>query len=291
MSQIDEVIPKIERILKNQGYKIISDVLPKEFSWKPHIFAKKKNGFIALLIRESDSIPEVLVQRISSTKPLKNKLYISIIFCKKPRISAVRVIGLYGIGIKYLYDNTISIIRKSKDFSKVRKKVSKKEAKKKKTMLGTNIFVSSHQIIDERKVAEDLIDELRSAYKLPIFPILVEKDTRYTISQKKKCIKRNLYDSHLFLGILAEEYRPNVNGEVREAFKPTCFGAEDILIFVKANKKCKIAWKKLIEWIKKKDTVKYLEYTDIKDFRIRLLGALMLKIRNIHKKLNIPFLE
>ena len=96
-------------------------------------------------------------------------------------------------------------------------------------------------------------------------------------------------DSELFIGILAEEYSSDVNYEVRKAFN--CFDTTDIFIFVKALKSRPKLLFRLIEWIKRQETVKYLEYTDTKDFKVKLMGTLMWKVRKIHKKLKIPFLD
>jgi len=288
MDKIESIILNLKKILKVQKYKIVEKT-PKELFLKPDVLIKKNKGFEALLVRQSDSIPEVLVQRIASTKLTKNKLKIYIVFCQKPKLSLIEMVSLYGIGVKYFLKNTLVIIKQSKDFSTLKQKVLKKGMKKKKKIPQQNIFISSHQIIEERKIAEEIIKDLRDSNTWPIFPIKVEDDPRYDIKKTKNCIDRNMEDSELFLGILAEEYRPDVNYEIKKAFK--IFLTKDIFIFVKSLKKRPQRLTKLIEWIKEQKNIKYLEYIDVRDFKIKLMRVLILKIKQIHKELKIPFLE
>jgi len=289
MDTNDDALSRIKRILKSQNYKIILEDLPKEFSWEPDILAKKNGELLALLIRKSNAIPEALIQRIAATKSSKNKLRTYLIVCQKPKASLIRIANLYGIGIKYLFKDTFSIIKQSKNFSTLKERVLKKETKKKKKMSRKDIFISSHQVIREREVAEELIDKLRDSNRWPIFAIKVEDDLRYDIKKTKKCIDANMENSELFLGILADEYRKKVNYEIRRSFK--IFLVKNVFIFIKSLKIRPKKLTKLIEWIKKQKKAKYLEYVDVRDFEIKLMRTLVVKIKQIHKEQNIPFLE
>jgi hypothetical protein len=97
-------------------------------------------------------------------------------------------------------------------------------------------------------------------------------------------------DSDLFIGILAEEYRANVNFEIKRAFNE-CFKVEDIFIFIKNCKRRSKEINRLILWIKKQNKVKYLEYTDIRDLRTKVMRCIMIRLQKIYKKKGIPFLE
>lgn len=276
--------------LKKNGYTIVTSSIPDEFSFNPDILARKGKITEAFLIRESADIPEVMIQRMASIHLIRTKLRIFIIFRKKPKKSTIKNIILYGIGIKYFYNNQLVQIYKSRYFSTIKKTKYKKGARKKKKMTRTDIFISSHQTIEERRTTKELINEFKRAHKFPIFPILVEEDPRYDISQTRKCIKRNMDDSELFIGILTEEYRPDVNYEVRRAFNNS-FKSSEIMIFIKAIKHRPKSQINLINWIKKQKNVKYQIYTDIKDFRVKLMNTIMIKMKETHEKLKIPFME
>lgn len=289
---MDEKI-KAESFLRAQGYTSIKGKFPREFTWQPDLLVKRKGELFAFLLRKTDDIPEVFVQRISKTRVSKNKTHIGIIFCKKPKNNSVRLVGLYGIGVLYLHGNNLIEISRPR-LGLGHKVVAKKiEIEKPKKMPRTDIFISSHQIIKERSIAKKIIDKLRNDHQFPIFAILVEKDSRYPIDKTKECIKENMAKAEMFVGIIGEQYRPVVSYEVKRAFN-TEFKSnknDKILIFIK-NLRVRHAFDtELIKWIEKRKTVKYIPYTDERDFDSVFNNALMIKIRKIHKKLGIPFLE
>lgn len=281
-------IGKVENIIKKQRYKIVAK-LPKGFTWKPDILAQKGSDLIAFLIRGSDTVPEVLIQRIASTKLLKNKLGIYIVFPRKPKKNTIKTICLYGIGIKFINKHSLDTLNKSKDFSSKAVGLKQKNRKTAK-MPRTDIFVSSHQTIDEREAAKFVVDDIRSSHRFPVFVTFVEEDSRYAIPETKKCIIRNMDDSEWFIGILAEEFRPIVKYEIQKALKDY-FRSSDIFMFVKNIKDRQKPLNKLIEWIETQNTIKYHPYTDVRDFKQKLRHILMLRISKVHKKLGIPFME
>lgn len=280
---------KIETILKSKGYSVIREARPKELSWGPDLLLKKDKELLAILIRKSDDISEVFVQRIAKTKNAENKIHSLIIFCKKPKLTSIKTAVLYGVGVYYLHGNQIEEISKPSHFIAAKPGPLKKKIVKEPKMPRTDIFISSHQVIEERGTSKKIIDELKDTYRFPIFAILVEEDSRYGIDKTKKCIDRNLQDSELFVCILAEKHRAWVEYEVKKAFKCE-FKSEDIFVFVKNLKTRHQAIKRLIDWIKSQNTVKYQPYTDKREFETKLRRALMLRIKKIHKKLNIAFM-
>lgn len=282
-------VDTIKKILRKHRFKIHSGSIPKGFTWEPDVLVWKGNRLVAFLVRESNTIPEVLVQRISSTRIAKNRLSIYIVFFEKPLTNAVKIITLYGVGIEYVDNAKLEIISESKDFS-THKAIPKKKIEKIAKMSRTDIFISSHQIIEERATAKETINMLNYSHKFPIFPILAEEDPMFTIPRTKDCIKANMNRSELFLGILAKEYRAIVKFEIEEAFK-TYFKSQDIILFVKNLKQRSNPMCKLIKWIEDQNTVKYQPYSDSRDFEAKLSHVLMVKIKEIHKKKKIPFLE
>jgi hypothetical protein len=52
-----------------------------------------------------------------------------------------------------------------------------------------------------------------------------------------------------------------------------------------------LRWKIFSFWIKKQNKVKYLEYTDIRDLRTKVMRCIMIRLQKIYKKKGIPFLE
>ena len=281
---------KLEYILVEEGYKINHSIVPDYFTWQPDVLAEKNNEAIAFLIKLTESIPETLVQRISRMKRGKLNLKSIILFSKKPSSKTIKLIEFYGLEAKVIEKNRLKDVTsiKTKEKPAVLIKASKPKRKLKPSRV--DIFISSHQIINERKIAEEEIDTIRSAHRFPIFPILVEDDQRYNIKKKKECIDRNMDESELFLAVIAEEYRTDVNYEIKKSFK--CFDPkEEIYIFVKVIENRPKKSTNLIEWIKKQDSVKLLEYTDDKDFKVKIVRAVMSKINSICKTLKINLIE
>ena len=162
----------IKKILREHRFKIHLGSIPRGFTWEPDILAGIGNRLVAFLVRESNTVREVFVQRMSTTRISKNSLAINIVFLKKPKQNVVRMVGLYGIGVCYVSSGRLKTLASSKSFSSV-VPIPKEKVKKKFKMARTDIFISSHQIIREREIAQEMIRRLNRAYMLAIFPILV----------------------------------------------------------------------------------------------------------------------
>ena len=78
------------------------------------------------------------------------------------------------------------------------------------------------------------------------------------------------------------------NKEVKRAFKN--FKGKNIIILTKSTKKTKEAWNKLLLFIEEQREVKYIPYADIREFKSILLGKIMHKVKEIHKRKGIPFM-
>ena len=283
MVDTKDVISSIARILKEQKYTII-DKIPPSFSLRPEVYTKKENNEILFYIRKSDYIPEALVQRISLSKKGKTNIECRVVFCKNPNKTTLLLLSIYGVNANYFAKNKLSnllIIRI--------KKVEKGLRKKKKRMPTTHIFISSHQVIDERNTAKEIIEDLSKSQRWPMFPICIEYDYKYGIKQTNQCEIDNMEDSDWFIGILTEQYRKEVNKEVRRAIKDK-FKEENTIILIKSNKESRESWKSLISYLEIDTNIKYIPYVDVREFRSVLMGKVMHRVKEIHKKMRIPFM-
>lgn len=283
MLEETKVVNQVTQILKKQSYEIINKV-PPSFTLRPEIYVKKGKRSIAFYYRQSNSIPEALVQRISSITRTKKNVECRIIFYRKPSNTTLRLLSTYGINAHLFKKNGLGNLLISST-----KPTLKKVQKKKKRMPTIHIFISSHQSIEERNYSKEIIEDLSKSEKWPLFPICIEYDHRYNIKQTNRCESDNMEDSDWFIAILAEEYRKEVNKEVRRALK-NLFKIDNIFIFVKSNKETKKSWKCLISYIEKNTNVKYLPYVDNREFKSVFLGKIMHHVKKLHKKLQIPFM-
>lgn len=211
---------KIIELLKKDHY-LIQDIIPKELSWTPDLYAKKDNKYYAFEIREKNTIPETSIQRMSQSKLKRDELYIYVIFKEKPLSSIIKYTEIYGIGIKYISKSNIVELLKSRCFSSL-KEIIQKDKKRIHKMKKIDIFISSHQDILERRKTIDRINFINKSHKCPIYPVLVEDDPSSNISKIKKIINKNMDNSDYFLGILEKQYRELVDYEFKRCFK--CFG-------------------------------------------------------------------
>lgn len=284
---IEEI--KIEHILSARGYSIQKNVSLPQLAWRPDLLVRKNGELFAVLIRKSDDIPESFLQRMAITKAKDKKILARILFCKKPKLSGLRMASLYGVGVWYL-DGGKLVDEQSKKVAPLPKmNVQKKRGREQRKMPRLDLFISSHQSILERKIAAEVIKDLRDAHNWPLLPILIENDPKYSPKRVKKCIKDGMDRAELFVAILAKEYRPIVKDEIKMAFK-TYFKGHQILIFVRDLKDRPILLQRLISWIEQQGTVKYLPYFDESDFKTKLNGALMVKIQSICKKKHYIFI-
>lgn len=282
MVDTTEVVAHIIRLIKKQKYVIIEDI-PQSLSLRPEVYSKKGKNKILFYIRKSNSIPEALVQRISLSKTGGN-IDCRVVFCKKPNKTMLFLLSLYGVNAHYFIKNKLSNLLIVSP-----KKAIKKELKNKKIPT-IHIFISSHQIIDERKIVKQLIEDLARGNRWPLFPICVEDNYDSNIKQTRKVIITEMDKSEWFIGILADEFRKDVNFEIRRAFSDKCpIKEKNIIIFLKLTKVSKKVWEKLINFIEKRQTVRYHEYSDIRDLSAKVLGKLQYKIKEEHKKRKIDF--
>jgi len=284
---LESTIPehsKIKEILISQGYSIV----PKHPSWftiRPELYLEKNKEKTAIFIRQSDSIPEMFIQRISLMIRRTAETKCTIVFCKCPNKTTLRQISLYGIDVKLFSKNHLRDLS-TREKTNVSTPTTSQKVRR---LEQIKIFISSHQEIEERTESKELIEEIATAHRWPLFPICIEEDHRYTIKQTDRCERDNLNDSDWFIGILAESFRTEVNKEVRRAY--TQFDPDNIFMLVKNNKKTKENWAKLISYMDGFKDIKYLPYNDVGHLKAHILGKITYKMKKIHQEKGIPFMS
>ena len=240
----------------------------------------------AIVVRESvDSIPERLVQELAESKRIPAKtLEVYFAFPSKPTISVLRTCRLYKVGL--LYANANGQIEVYAESVKIKGRKKRIEIPK------TQVFFSSRQLLNERNMAEEVINDVRESLHVPIFPVLVENDQKYSrdIRKLKTVIERCMDDSDYVLIILSGKYKENdiVDWEARRALE--FYDPEEILFFVKSDKETKEAWANLLLHASENGHVKYTEFIDERDFRTKFYERLMRTINRLYSRHGLDFL-
>lgn len=269
---------------QNEGYIVVDNDNYSELGIAPNLVLEANDVIKAFVIRESsDSLPEAMIQRFSDSKriPLKT-LEIYFTFPSKPNLKILSACKLFRVGILYLDGrNAIQVYAESKTI-KGRKKVV--------AIPKTQMFFSSKQILEERQEGENIITEQRESLKVPIFAMLVENDQQYSSDIRKlwPIICRCMDDCDYILVVLSGEYRRIIDRETRRALE--YYDPEEIVFYVKNDKETKEAWRDLLLFATD-NGVKYTEYFDTRDFRIKFNARLMRIIKTLHKKHGVDFLE
>lgn len=265
------------------GYTVLTEV-PKELAFKPNLLLGKDDSISAFYYKSSgEALRESIVQRISKAKRIpKKELDLNMAFDAKPKPNDLKICNLYRLGVYYLENDAISQYA-------IPKKIKGKKAGAQ--LPKTGIFFSSKQDLEERKLAKEHIDFERDSHQIPVFAKLVEDDQRYnnSIADLTYIINDVMDNSQYVLCILTEQYREIVDKEIRRAFE--YFDVEEILMYVKNTKDTKDAWKDLFDYMHFADIkVKYTEYLDSSDFKIKFNRRLMLVLQELHKKHGVDFL-
>ncbi len=273
-------------LLKTKGYKIVK-INTNNFPWSPSFTVTSGKEIISYLIRENESIPESLVERIAETKTKVQDFKINVIFKKNPSQSAKKSLTLFGIGVEYVKNNSIKTIAPSKQFNIGKNRSGNVVLEKKKIwkMPKTDVFLSSKQDFAERREVKSVIDEIRIRDEFPIYPFQVEDDPRYGGNQTKQCINEGLLQCEWFIAVLGEERRYWVEKEVRKSLQ--LFHAEDIIVYVKLNPVAQKNWKKLLKWLESKN-IKYLPYLDHEDLKTKTSKLVRGHIEKMHREHGVP---
>lgn len=275
---------RLIEFLDAQNFTVAEGTAYAQLTMNPDILFTEGNNIKAVVIRESaDSLSVQIIQRFSQSKRIPGKtLELFFLFPSKPTAAILKECKLYGLGIYYIGNkDQIEIFAESR----------KRQGRRNKSAIPAhNIFFCSKQDILERKVAKELIDENRDSLRVPIFPILVEDEQDYSsnILKLRKIIIRCMDGSDFVLIVLNGEKRPIIDWEVRRALE--YFDSGDIWFYVKGDKQTKEAYLELLN-IATEHGIKWIEFYDDRDFKKKVYKRLMLVIKKLHDKYDVPFLE
>ncbi len=270
--------------LAAQNFAVIEDVVYEQLTMSPDLLFGENNNIKAVVIRESsDSLSSQIIQRFSQSNRIPGKvLELFFLFPSKPSAAILRECKLYGVGIYYVGNNN-----HIETFAESRKRQGRT---KKSAIPAHNIFFCSRQDLSERKVAKELIDDNRDSLRVPIFPILVEDEQDYSsnILRLQKIIIICMDGSDFILIVLSGEKRPIIDWEVKRALE--YFDTGDIWFYVKGDKQTKEEYISLLN-IATEHGIKWIEFYDERDFKKKVYKRLMLVIKKLHVKYDVPFLE
>lgn len=281
---------RIKSILVEKGYKTVEfDTSPKEFSLNPDIYGQTGKKAIAFYLRNGREPPHFMLQKIGLVKSIMDELVIYIVFLKKTRKSAVKNISLYGIGVALFQKGVLKIQSESRNFSKKASKLRKRVMKKMRKIETINLFPSSIQKAEERKVIIKIVEEIGGTFDVPIFGKLVEKDSSFTIDKVRENILKLLGQSDILVGVLTEEFRELVGFEIRKSFD--FLSRKRIIILVKdvSRETRDKDQNRLISWLKKQNGFKYLPYSNLKDFECTARREIYFKVKSIYEEEGVEY--
>jgi len=268
---------------QKENFNLLEDISFDQITLATDLLFEKDSLMKAIVIRESaESLPEALIQRFSETKRIHEKtLEIYFAFPSKPSAKILANCKLFGIGILYkgAKDN-VEIYAESKKI-KGRKIIA--------AIPKTQIFFSSRQHLEERVEGNSIINEQRESLSVPLFSLLVENDQKYSNDIRKlwPVICRCMDDCQYVLVILTGEYRKIIDRETRRALE--YYDPEEILFYIKNDKQTKDEWRDLITLVGAHN-VKYTDYLDLRDFRLKFNQRIMKIIIKLHKDNGVEFL-
>lgn len=250
----------------------------------PDLLFEKDSDVHAIVSRDSSSsLPISIIQRLSESKRIPNKtLEIYFSFKEKPGRKILSDCKNFAVGILYINGNgQVEVYAESKKL-KGRPFVN--------TIPRQQIFFSSRQHLDERAKANELVNDQRDSLRVPIFSMLVENDQQYSNDIRKlwPVICRCMDECQFVLVILTGEYRKIIDRETRRALE--YYDPEDILFYIKNDKQTKKEWGDLINLVTGHN-VKYTDFLDTRDFKLKFNQRLMKIIIKLHEDNNVPFLN
>ncbi|MEO6838608.1 MAG: hypothetical protein ABI261_08260 [Ginsengibacter sp.] len=272
--------------LTHDGFALIAkDSYEQQLTLAPDLLYEKDSTIRAIVFRESpDNLPSAIILRFSQSKRISTKtLEIYFYFPEKPSMTIMKNCKALSVGIYYCNKHSIIETYAESKLIKGRRNIIKAIPTKK-------IFFSSRQELTERNEGKEIIDVQRESLKVPIFALLVEDDQHYSanINNLWPIIERCMDDCEYVLVILTGEHRDMIDQETRRAIE--YFDTENILFYVKNDKEAKEQWKDLLLHASH-NGIKYIEYFDLKDFKLKFYVRLMKIIKVLHETYDVPFLS
>lgn len=292
-----EAIKRIIPILKDKGYNSISrsPILPA-LSWSFDLVAESSDKVLALEYRRNDKIPDSFLERMQNIKRYKKRLFIYLIFDKRPRETSISLLNKFGIGVMIFQNNKLYSLSDSKDFSKSsesktvsRIRTNKKKQKKvvkEKTMHQIWVYACSklYETDDrtpckERIIIHRVINRFKKM-KVPIECVLVEDDMSYGKKFRKKMLEK-LKTCHIFIGAINERYGSNIEYEIKTIFRMK--NDNWLILILKKNMKLDELDKRqsrLIDYIEKQTG--HIPYNNFKEFEENVQSNLFKMINRLY---------
>ena len=283
-----KILDTVEKISRKIGFtKVYRPLSPgaqelQGFTWTPDIYAVNNTKAIAFLIRENVDVKEFFIQRIALTKSKLNHLNIFVLFLEKPKSSTIKMILRYHVGVALLGKYKINILGQSRNFSsRIKVAAASKKFRKPRQIV---IYPSSIQEDLEREHVSKAANDLAGTMHVPIFVYLLENERGRGISGLYKDIDEKVPNSDIFIAIIKKEYSEAVEYEINTAL--SCLKTNQIIILVEnvdeSTRHEKLT--KLVDEIKSRRDLKYLQYNDIFQFDVLVKREVYLEINSLSKK-------
>lgn len=249
------------------------NIAPKKFNWTPSIYCENQFENIAILLRRSANVPDFFLQRMAEVIPTKNSMRIYVVSMLSPSKTEIEMISMYGLGVAFIKNGRLVILKKSTDFSKKKPKLTTKKL----SINRVALYPSSKQNIEERLMIGQITEELWNTLHVPIYVDYLEKNNSgKNFSTIKKEMDRGIDKCNLFVAILTGEHSKNVEYEIRYFLEN--YPRRHRFFFKKNGIVIDKKQKSLIEYIKKKD-IKYAEYLNAQDFATLFRRELLKKYK------------
>ncbi|WP_104733780.1 hypothetical protein [Hanstruepera ponticola] len=247
---MENSIQKLLKTYESKGFEKVID-LEYLFKFRPNFVFKSKEKFIGIYTRTSALINSSVVERIAQTTEIRSLPAKNVIFFPKiPDHNVLLDCSKNRVEVCYLENGVLKFVEVEELPIAVVKHV-------KYIMPKLSVFLSSKQVIDERKSAERIVNVINLKYQQPIYPFAVEKNKKGKVLTPKELkleIMNGMVDCEYFFGILTEDFSSATELEIQVALKMKKL--ENIRLYVKDNDQTQQAWKDLLFEIQLKYKIK-----------------------------------
>ncbi|WP_148232082.1 DUF4062 domain-containing protein [Maribacter sp. HTCC2170] len=260
------------------------------FKFRPDFVYKKDDHYLGVYTRNSDSINSSILERIAQTYTINGIPSNHIIFfTKTPNSDALVDCGKNNIQVCYFENSKLKFIG-------TEELVIENEVQPDYEMPKMSIFISSKQIINERKQAIKIIERINLKYHKPIYPFAVELNKKGKVLTPKELkleIMNGMDECDYFFGILTEDFSSATELEIQVALKMK--KSANIRLYVKDDEETKETWKDLLfeihmRYKTKGETIWYYPFLDKLDLEDEIRKDVMEIISKKHRDNNSLFL-
>jgi len=261
-------------LIKNFNFKksnIKKDYSPKNFKWRPNLYAKKEGEEWAILIKTSSSLPDAYWNLFIESLKFRPSIRIYLAIPSSCKQYFYKKCCDYGIGILEIKSRSVNIFYEP-PFRR-RKYITKKNYKV------FYCFLSSIEELPERRKAEDIINKCGFWIKPHVIRANCIERTGYHSSSKLwEKIKNEIKSSHYFVAIVnPQKYSPWVAREIQYAFLVMKRNKIAILTKLTPMNQIDEKVKKLLMWLEPK--IQYAKYDNNEKFE----ESLSLEMRRLLK--------